>query len=132
MRASFFERWRVGGRELRPDNTIRRRCRCAVPSRTARGPAAHAYLYFYTDIAPMPSSVFEVRPTMIERSWFVSPPTSVIDVHQHLWPPALIESLRSLGSSSPVRLDGWTLHLPGEPPYEVEPTHHDLALRVAQ
>src|ERR1700712_5499702 len=60
MRASFFERWRVGGRELRPDNTIRRRCRYAVPSRTARGPAAHAYPYSYTDIAPMPSSVFEV------------------------------------------------------------------------
>ena len=55
-----------------------------------------------------------------------------VDVHQHLWPPALIDALRGLDRSGAVRLDGWTLHLPGEPPYEVDPAHHDLALRVAQ
>lgn len=57
-------------------------------------------------------------------------PTGSIDVHQHLWPPALIEALRDV--HGPLRLDGWTLHLPGEPPYEVNPAHHDLATRVAQ
>src|ERR1700712_705728 len=73
--------------------------------------------------------------TTIEWSWSVIAPPSIIDVHQHLWPPALIDALRHLGGrnrSGSVRLDGWTLHLPGEPPYEVNPAHHDLALRVAQ
>ncbi|MET3806284.1 hypothetical protein ABIB25_003294 [Nakamurella sp. UYEF19] len=57
-------------------------------------------------------------------------PPGTIDVHQHLWPPALIDALRSF--TGPLRLDGWTLHLPGEPPYEVSPAHHDLETRVAQ
>ncbi len=57
-------------------------------------------------------------------------PSGIVDVHQHLWPPALIEALRSF--SGFPRLDGWTLHLAGEPAYEVNPDHHDLALRVAQ
>ena len=43
----------------------------------------------------------------------------VIDVHQHLWPPELIEALR--GRQHPPRIDGWTLLLDGEPPYEVDP-----------
>ncbi|MET8290504.1 amidohydrolase [Streptomyces sp. NPDC005132] len=51
------------------------------------------------------------------------------DVHQHLWPPAFIELLRA--RTAPPRLDGWTLHLTGEPPYEVDPADHDLAARTA-
>ncbi len=56
-------------------------------------------------------------------------PPGVIDVHQHLWPTTLIEALRSFRGLP--RLDGWTLHLAGEPPYEVDPAHHDLAVRTA-
>ncbi|WP_405831330.1 amidohydrolase [Streptomyces sp. NBC_01176] len=51
------------------------------------------------------------------------------DVHQHLWPPAFIELLRA--RTAPPRLDGWTLHLTGEPPYEVDPADHDPAARTA-
>lgn len=52
-----------------------------------------------------------------------------IDVHQHLWPPALVESLRRRQHAP--RLVGWTLHLPGEPPYEVDPQAHDVTARAA-
>jgi predicted TIM-barrel fold metal-dependent hydrolase len=52
------------------------------------------------------------------------------DVHQHLWPPALIDALRR--RSAPPMLRGWTLHLPGEPPYEVDPADHDPADRAAR
>jgi 6-methylsalicylate decarboxylase len=50
------------------------------------------------------------------------------DVHQHIWPPAFVELLRS--RSAPPRLDGWTLHLAGEPPYRVDPDDHDVAART--
>ncbi|RXS72063.1 amidohydrolase [Streptomyces sp. TM32] len=50
------------------------------------------------------------------------------DVHQHLWPPEFLALLRSRGA--PPRLDGWTLHLPGEPPYRVDPADHDIAARA--
>jgi hypothetical protein len=52
-----------------------------------------------------------------------------IDVHQHLWPAPFLAALRA----RPVapRLDGWTLHLPGEPPFAVDPAHHDVGARVA-
>ncbi|WP_329361440.1 amidohydrolase [Streptomyces sp. NBC_00669] len=55
-------------------------------------------------------------------------PAVPTDVHQHLWPAALIERLRA--RTRPPRLDGWTLHLAGEPPYEVRPEDHDPALRA--
>ncbi|MBE1562868.1 amidohydrolase [Nonomuraea africana] len=45
-----------------------------------------------------------------------------IDVHQHLWTPSFVEALRA--RSRPPRLDGWTLLLDGEPPYEVDPLDH--------
>lgn len=51
-----------------------------------------------------------------------------IDVHQHLWPPALLDALRR--RSRPPRLDGWTLHTAGEPPYLVQAGDHDSALRT--
>lgn len=50
-----------------------------------------------------------------------------IDVHQHLWPPALVEALRA--RSRPPMLRGWALHLAGEPAYRVEPADHDVRAR---
>ncbi len=49
------------------------------------------------------------------------------DCHQHVWPPALVEALRSRVRTP--RLDGWELHLDGEPPYAVDPTDHDAGTR---
>ena len=51
-----------------------------------------------------------------------------IDVHQHLWPGSLIEALRA--RSTPPMLRGWTLHLTGEPTYQVEPADHDVTVRT--
>ncbi|EPD69065.1 hypothetical protein [Streptomyces sp. HGB0020] len=50
------------------------------------------------------------------------------DVHQHIWPPAFVELLRS--RTTPPHLDGWTLHLTGEPPYAVDPADHDITART--
>jgi hypothetical protein len=47
-----------------------------------------------------------------------------VDVHQHLWPPAFLDALRV--RSTPPYVRDWTLHLDGEPPYEVNPAHHDV------
>lgn len=54
----------------------------------------------------------------------------VIDLHQHLWPEPLLEALR--WRSEPPCLRGWTLQLPGEPDYTVDPRAHDVARRVAE
>ncbi|MGW7210291.1 amidohydrolase [Streptomyces sp. NPDC054837] len=51
-----------------------------------------------------------------------------VDVHQHLWTPSLVGALRS--RREPPRLDGWTLHLDGEPPYGIPPADHDVARRA--
>ncbi|MCT9080368.1 amidohydrolase family protein [Streptomyces fulvoviolaceus] len=51
-----------------------------------------------------------------------------VDVHQHLWSPSLVAALRS--RREPPYLDGWTLHLDGEPPYDVPPADHDIAGRA--
>ncbi|MGW5684061.1 amidohydrolase family protein [Nonomuraea sp. NPDC003754] len=45
-----------------------------------------------------------------------------IDVHQHLWTPSFVDALRA--RATPPYLDGWTLILDGEPPYEVNPADH--------
>ena len=50
------------------------------------------------------------------------------DVHQHLWGPAFTEALRR--RTAPPRLDGWTLHLAGRPPYPIDPADHDVARRA--
>ena len=50
-----------------------------------------------------------------------------IDLHQHLWPEPFLDALRA--RNVPPRLDGWTLHLPGERPYAIDPAHHDPVLR---
>ena len=51
------------------------------------------------------------------------------DVHQHVWPPALIEALRR--RTVAPRLDGWTLQLDGEPDCAIVPIDHDPAARAA-
>ncbi|TDD86241.1 amidohydrolase family protein [Actinomadura rubrisoli] len=53
-----------------------------------------------------------------------------LDVHQHLWSPSLVEALRR--RRTPPYLDGWKLHLAGEPPYDVDPADHDPTLRAAR
>jgi hypothetical protein len=52
-----------------------------------------------------------------------------VDIHQHLWPHALVEELRR--RSQPPRLAGWTLLTAGEPPFEVNPADHDPRRRAA-
>ncbi len=52
-----------------------------------------------------------------------------IDIHQHLWPEPFLAALRA--RTTPPRLDGWTLYLPGERPCTIDPAHHDVELRAA-
>jgi hypothetical protein len=52
------------------------------------------------------------------------------DVHQHVWPLALVQALRA--RRRPPRLRGWTLEQAGEPDHEVDPVAHDAGLRAAQ
>jgi 6-methylsalicylate decarboxylase len=56
--------------------------------------------------------------------------TSVVDVHQHVWPDPLLTALRA--RRAPPRLRGWTLELAGEPDYQVDPASHDTVGRAAQ
>jgi hypothetical protein len=51
------------------------------------------------------------------------------DIHQHLWPPCLIEALRQ--RSTPPRLRGWVLEIAGEPDCPADPRDHDLDERAA-
>ncbi|MFD5402176.1 amidohydrolase family protein [Streptomyces griseorubiginosus] len=51
-----------------------------------------------------------------------------VDVHQHLWSPSLVTALRA--RREPPCLDGWTLYLDGEPPYDLPPADHDATLRA--
>jgi hypothetical protein len=60
----------------------------------------------------------------------MSDPELSSDVHQHLWPPALIEALR--GRTAPPSLHEWRLSLAGEPEYDVAPADHDIDRRVRQ
>ena len=53
-----------------------------------------------------------------------------VDIHQHVWPDALVAELRR--RSQPPRLDGWTLLTAGEPPYAVNPADHDAGRRARQ
>jgi hypothetical protein len=52
-----------------------------------------------------------------------------IDVHQHLWPDELVDRLRARQQAPYLR--GWTLHTDGEPPYDVDPSGHDVEKRIA-
>ncbi len=49
------------------------------------------------------------------------------DCHQHLWPAAFIDALRS--RSTPPMLTGWTLRCGGEAPYAVDREAHDVETR---
>ncbi|MET7730202.1 amidohydrolase [Streptomyces sp. NPDC005402] len=51
-----------------------------------------------------------------------------VDVHQHLWTPSLVTALRA--RREPPYLEGWTLYLRGEPPYDLPPADHDVTLRA--
>ncbi len=55
-------------------------------------------------------------------------PVAAIDLHQHLWPARLVDRLRARARTPYLR--GWTLFTHGEAPYEIEPAHHDLRLRL--
>jgi hypothetical protein len=50
------------------------------------------------------------------------------DLHQHLWPAPFLAALRA--RRRPPRLDGWTLELPGEAPFAIDPADHDLERRA--
>ncbi len=52
-----------------------------------------------------------------------------IDLHQHLWPEPFLAALRARRTAP--RMEDWTLHLPGEPPYAIDPAHHDPDARAA-
>lgn len=51
-----------------------------------------------------------------------------IDLHQHLWPATFVAALRA--RRTPPRLEGWTLHLPGERSYAIDPAQHDPDARA--
>jgi 6-methylsalicylate decarboxylase len=53
-----------------------------------------------------------------------------VDVHQHLWPEALVGELRR--RSQPPRLESWTLLTASEAPFDVNPADHDAGRRAAQ
>ena len=52
------------------------------------------------------------------------------DVHQHLWPPALLAALRC--RATPPCLREWRLVLRGEPDSDVAPADHDVGRRAQQ
>jgi 6-methylsalicylate decarboxylase len=54
----------------------------------------------------------------------------MIDIHQHIWPEPFLAALRDRRTAP--RLDGWTLHLPGERPYAIAPVDHDADERAAR
>jgi 6-methylsalicylate decarboxylase len=58
-----------------------------------------------------------------------TPGPEAVDVHQHVWPEALIAALRA--RRRPPRMRGWILELAGEPDYEVDPAAHDVEARAA-
>jgi hypothetical protein len=58
------------------------------------------------------------------------PLSGYIDVHQHIWPPELIDALRR--RSTPPMLRDWTLTTAGEAPFTIGPDDHDAAARARQ
>lgn len=57
-------------------------------------------------------------------------PQGAVDVHQHVWPAELVEALRRRRTAP--RLVGWTLHLAGEPAYDVCASDHDVTGRAGR
>jgi hypothetical protein len=64
--------------------------------------------------------------TPFDPAW----PVAAVDLHQHLWPEALVERLRARSRFPYLR--GWTLYTQGEAPYEIEAGHHDVPDRLRQ
>jgi hypothetical protein len=56
--------------------------------------------------------------------------TNHLDIHQHLWPEALISALRA--RRDPPRLVGWRLELAGQSAYAASPQDHDIEHRAEQ
>ena len=56
------------------------------------------------------------------------------DLHQHLWPDALIRALAQRVAPPRLRQGaaGWTLELPGEPPCPVDLADHDPVIRALE
>jgi 6-methylsalicylate decarboxylase len=54
----------------------------------------------------------------------------IVDLHQHVWPEPFLIAMRS--RSEAPRLRNWTLELPGERDYEIDPDQHDVARRVQE
>ena len=56
------------------------------------------------------------------------------DLHQHLWPGALVRLLERRSAAPRLRRDdrGWTLELAGEPPSPFDLSAHDPGLRAEQ
>ena len=56
------------------------------------------------------------------------------DLHQHLWPEALLRALAERTAPPRLRLDGrdWVLELPGEPPCPVALADHDPVVRALE
>jgi hypothetical protein len=52
------------------------------------------------------------------------------DLHQHLWPAPFVEALRARRTGP--RLEGWTLHLPGERAVAIDPAAHDPEVRAGR
>ncbi|WP_430782781.1 amidohydrolase [Actinoplanes sp. G11-F43] len=52
------------------------------------------------------------------------------DCHQHLWPGEFVAALRARQHHPYLR--DWTLFLPGENPYRVDPAAHDVAGRMGR
>jgi amidohydrolase family protein len=64
------------------------------------------------------------------RSPATHPDAVAVDVHQHLWPEALVDALRR--RTTPPRLRGWVLELDDERPHAVDPVDHDPVARRGQ
>jgi hypothetical protein len=56
-----------------------------------------------------------------------------VDIHQHLWPEALLRALARRAVAPRLRRDGrgWLLELEGDAPAPFEPAEHDIARRAA-
>ena len=55
-----------------------------------------------------------------------------VDVHQHLWPEAVVRTLERRREAPRARWqrDRWTVDLAGEPSFEIDPRDHDPVLRA--
>ena len=57
-----------------------------------------------------------------------------VDVHQHLWPEAVLRVLDQRGAPPRAhwRNGQWLVELAGEPAFEIDPAEHDPGRRAAE